>query len=90
MDAGRPERGADARRERPAADLHEHAVGCLTGHVGVGISVISHPIVRPPSRHSAFSGPCTLNGIAPAVDRLAEAQHGRIARRVVGASLARW
>ena len=29
-------------------------------------SSISHPIVRPPSRHSAFSGPCTVNGIAPA------------------------
>ena len=27
---------------------------------------ISQPIVRPPSRHSAFSGPCTLNGTAPA------------------------
>ena len=66
MDAGRPEGGADARRERPAADLHEHAVGCLTGQVGAGISVISQPIVRPPSRHSAFSGPCTLNGTAPA------------------------
>ena len=29
-------------------------------------SASSQPIVRPPSRHSAFSGPCTLNGTAPA------------------------
>ena len=29
-------------------------------------SPISHPIVRPPSRATAFSGPCTVNGIDPA------------------------
>ncbi len=35
-----------------------------------------------------MSGPCTENGTAPRVDRLTEPQHGRVARRVVGASLA--
>ena len=29
-------------------------------------SVISHPMVRPPSRHHAFSVPCTPNGTDPA------------------------
>ena len=29
-------------------------------------TAISQPIVRPPSRHHAFSGPCTPKGIAPA------------------------
>ena len=52
-------------------------------------SASSHPIVRPPSRHSAFSGPCTLNGTRAGGDGLAEPQHGRVARRIVGAPLAR-
>ena len=51
-------------------------------------SASSHPIVRPPSRHSAFSGPCTLNGTDAGVDRLAEPQHGRVAGRVGGSPLA--
>ena len=35
-------------------------------HCADAAARISHPSVRPPSRHSAFSGPCTANGSAPA------------------------
>ena len=45
---------------------------------------ISQPMVRPPSRHHAFSVPCTLNGTAPSADRLAESVNARIAGRVGG------
>ena len=60
-----PHAGAEpppgARGERAAADLHD-----ARGRAPTPASASSHPIVRPPSRHSAFSGPCTLNGTAPA------------------------
>ncbi len=49
--------------EGAAADLHEDAVE-LVGHPVAPPA--PKPSVRPPSRHSAFSGPCTLNGMAPA------------------------
>ena len=90
MDAGRSERGADARRERPASDLHEHAVGRLTGHVGVGD--LGHlPSDRPPAVEAQrVLRPLHQNGTAPRVDRLTEPQHGRVARRVVGRVARRW
>jgi len=38
----------------------------ISTRAGAGsASRISQPMVRPPSRHRPFSGPCTLNGIAP-------------------------
>ena len=53
-----------------------------TRSTSTSASASSQPIVRPPSRHRALSGPWTPNGIAPSAHRLAEAQHRRIARRV--------
>ena len=68
-----------ARRRRPArrAGRAGRSARCAAS---------SQPIVRPPSRHSAFSGPCTLNGMAPGIDGLAEAVDARVAGRVAGAA----
>ena len=60
---GRPTRGG----QRSATDLHEHPV-----EVDAGPS-LDLPAERPPGVEArAFSGPWTLNGTAPAVDRLTE------------------
>ena len=50
---------------------------------GPRASITSKPIVRPVSRHSAFSGPWTANGMAPAATARAErgARTGRRAGR---------
>ena len=55
---GRLRRTPPARHRRPARTP-------ATARRPAARRAISHPSVRPPSRHSAFSGPCTVNGIAP-------------------------
>ena len=73
----RRRRTPPARRRRPGRRPPPPGVRQRVGAAPI-------PIVRPPSRHSAFSGPCTRERHRTVRHRLAEAQHRRIARRVVG------
>ena len=62
----RADRPTGRRRSAPPPTWTKTRSRSAAPPIATHCTDISHPMVRPPSRHHAFSGPCTLNGTAPA------------------------